>query len=68
MERVYIKENNFNFRNGLTEREVTDMIVLHHTGGADIDASAEQIDGLALGTISLSVRMERLNEDALSGL
>ena len=45
MERVYIKENNFNFRNGLTEREVTDMIVLHHTGGADIDASAEQIDG-----------------------
>ena len=45
MERVYIKENNFNFRNDLTEREVTDMIVLHHTGGADIDASAEQIDG-----------------------
>lgn len=45
MERVYIKENKFNFRNGLTEREVTDMIVIHHTGGADIDASAEQIDG-----------------------
>lgn len=45
MERIYIKENKFNFRNGLTEREVTDMIVIHHTGGADIDASAEQIDG-----------------------
>ena len=45
MERVYIKENEFNFRNDLTKRDVTDMIVLHHTGGADIDASAEQIDG-----------------------
>ena len=45
MERVSIKENKFNFRNGLTERKVTDMIVIHHTGGADIDASAEQIDG-----------------------
>ena len=29
----------------LTEREDTDMIVIHHTGGTDIDASAEQIDG-----------------------
>lgn len=29
----------------LTKREDTDMIVIHHTGGTDIDASAEQIDG-----------------------
>ena len=29
----------------LDERDTTDMIVLHHTGGSDIDASAEQIDG-----------------------
>ena len=28
----------------LTERNQTDMIVIHHTGEADIDASAEQID------------------------
>lgn len=28
----------------LTERRDTDMIVIHHTGGNDIDASAEQID------------------------
>lgn len=28
----------------LTERDDTDMIVIHHTGGTDIDASAEQID------------------------
>lgn len=27
----------------LTEREDTDMIVIHHTGGTDIDASAQQI-------------------------
>lgn len=27
----------------LAERELTDMIVIHHTGEADIDASAEQI-------------------------
>ena len=32
MERVYIKENEFNFRNDLTKRDVTDMIVLHHSG------------------------------------
>lgn len=29
----------------LSTRPVTDMIVLHHTGGNDIDASAEQIHG-----------------------
>ena len=29
----------------LEERKDTDMIVIHHTGGTDIDASAEQIDG-----------------------
>ena len=29
----------------LTKREDTDMIVIHHTGGTDIDASAKQIDG-----------------------
>ncbi len=28
----------------LTEREETDMIVIHHTGGNDIDASAKQIN------------------------
>lgn len=28
----------------LSERSFTDMIVIHHTGEADIDASAEQID------------------------
>ena len=28
---------------GLTQRDVTDMIVIHHTGENDIDASAEQI-------------------------
>lgn len=28
----------------LEERTDTDMIVIHHTGGTDIDASAEQID------------------------
>lgn len=31
--------------NDLDERENTDMIVIHHTGGADTDADAETIDG-----------------------
>lgn len=44
MERVEIKETNLSFGN-LSEREVTDMIVIHHTGESDIDASAEQIHG-----------------------
>ena len=38
-----IDEKEFNFRYLLEERNYTDMIVIHHTGGADIDASAEQI-------------------------
>ena len=38
-----IVEKSFNFRYSLEERGKTDMIVLHHTGGSDIDASAEQI-------------------------
>ena len=38
-----IVEKTFNFRYSLEERGKTDMVVLHHTGGSDIDASAEQI-------------------------
>lgn len=44
MERVNIKETNLSFGT-LFKRDSTDMIVLHHTGGTDIDASAEQIHG-----------------------
>lgn len=44
MERANIKETNLLFGN-LYKRESTDMVVLHHTGGNDIDASAEQIHG-----------------------
>ena len=44
MERVNVKDYNLHFNGDLSERETTDMIVLHHTGGADIDASAEEID------------------------
>ena len=44
MERVKIKETNLDF-GSLSNRAVTDMIVLHHTGENDIDASAEQIHG-----------------------
>ena len=44
MERVNVKDTNLYFNDGLIYRETTDMIVLHHTGGADIDASAEEID------------------------
>lgn len=39
-----IVEKDFDF-SSLSERSVTDLIVLHHTGGSDIDASAEQIHG-----------------------
>ena len=39
---MQIQETNLNF-GSLTNRAVTDMIVLHHTGENDIDASAEQI-------------------------
>lgn len=38
-----IIEKEFDFRYPLEERSCTDMIVIHHTGEADIDASAEQI-------------------------
>ncbi len=41
---VDIKETNLNF-NSLSERSYTDMIVIHHTGSPDMDASAEQIHG-----------------------
>ena len=44
MERVNVKDTDLYFNDGLIYRETTDMIVLHHTGGADIDASAEEID------------------------
>ena len=43
MVKVDIVEKTFNFRNNLQERSRTDMIVIHHTGGNDIDAGAEQI-------------------------
>lgn len=43
MKKAEIKETNLKF-NGLTWRDSTDMIVIHHTGSiTDIDASAEQI-------------------------
>ena len=40
-----IVEKTFDFRYSLEERSYTDMLVIHHTGCNDIDASAEQIDG-----------------------
>lgn len=43
MVKVDITEKNFNFANGLSERNLTDMLVIHHTGENDIDATAEQI-------------------------
>ena len=45
MIRANIKEKNFKFANGLQNRAKTDLIVVHHTGVNDIDASAEQIHG-----------------------
>ena len=44
MERVNIVETDLEFNNDLTQRTTTDMVVIHHTGEADIDASAEQIN------------------------
>ena len=44
MEIVNVKDYHLYFNGTLTTRKVTDMIVLHHTGGADIDASAKEID------------------------
>jgi hypothetical protein len=41
---IDIKETDLNF-SSLSERPYTDQIVIHHTGGNDIDASAEQIHG-----------------------
>lgn len=43
MERADIIETNLIFVKSLTRRSVTDMIVIHHTGENDIDASAAQI-------------------------
>ena len=45
MKRAEIVETDLDF-SSLTERDITDMIVIHHTGCNDIDASAEQIHGL----------------------
>ena len=44
MEIVNVKDTHLHFNGTLSTRKTTDMIVLHHTGGADIDASAEEID------------------------
>jgi hypothetical protein len=45
---IDIKETDLNF-SSLSERSYTDMVVIHHTGCNDIDASAEQIHGWHLG-------------------
>lgn len=42
MQKANIIETNLDF-GYLTRRTYTNLIVIHHTGGADIDASAEQI-------------------------
>ena len=41
---INIVETDLQPYGSLSERSYTDMIVIHHTGEADIDASAEQID------------------------
>ena len=43
MNRAEIKEKTFNFVSPLNKRNSTNRIIIHHTGGADIDAYAEQI-------------------------
>lgn len=43
MVKVDITEKTFNFAYALSERRITDMLVIHHTGDNDIDATAEQI-------------------------
>lgn len=48
MKKVNIIETNLDF-GSLAERETTDMLVIHHTGEADMDASAEQIHAWHLG-------------------
>lgn len=45
---IDIKETYLDF-NSLSERSYTDMIVIHHTGSPDMDASAEQIHSWHLG-------------------
>ena len=44
MQRAKIISTNLEF-SSLNERKLTDMIVIHHTGVNDIDASAKQIHG-----------------------
>jgi N-acetyl-anhydromuramyl-L-alanine amidase AmpD len=44
VEIVNVKDYHLHFNGTLKTRKVTDMIVLHHTGGSDMDASAPQID------------------------
>lgn len=44
MERVNIVDTGIKFNGELSQRATTDMVVIHHTGEADIDASAEQIN------------------------
>ena len=43
MQKPKITEKIFSFANWLTPRKSTNRIIIHHTGGADIDAYAEQI-------------------------
>lgn len=45
MQKAKIVETNLKFVRGLEERDETDLIVIHHTGDTDIDASAAQIHG-----------------------
>ena len=49
-----IRETNLNF-NSLTKRAKTDMIVLHHTGGSDID-------GLGVKTYLDRILRKKYNE------
>lgn len=44
MERVNVVKTNLDFNGELATRSATDMIVIHHTGVNDIDASAEDIN------------------------
>ena len=44
MERANIVDTGLKFNGELSQRATTDMVVIHHTGEADIDASAEQIN------------------------
>lgn len=43
MQKAKIIEKTFKFVRPLEERRITNRIIIHHTGGADIDAYAEQI-------------------------